>query len=338
MSNLNHFSILDVDMKLSIVSTMYYSAPYIQEFYERISKSAQEITDQYEIILVNDGSPDNSLEIALRLREQDSRVIVVDFSRNFGHHKAIMSGLSFAQGKEVFLIDIDLEEDPELLIDFHSKLQEAPDCDVVYSRKQTRRGPLHDRIFGYFFFRVVNFLSGEKMPTDVGRVRLMSNRYVQSLLRFREHEIYFSGILYATGYKWIPVTIEKRFKGSSTYNFWKKVDIIVNAITSFSNMPLRAIFAIGSFISILAGFYFIYNVTSQLFFKKLAGWTSVMASIWLLGGLTIMFLGTIGIYVAKIFIETKNRPYTIIRDVYGSNIRTCPTCGQACDTLPGHMH
>jgi len=167
-------------MELSIVTTMYHSAPYIEEFYERVSKAAKKITGDYEIIFVNDGSPDNALDIAVALHEKDSRVIVVDLSRNFGHHRAMMTGLGYARGEKVFLIDCDLEEEPELLATFHEKFTKDG-CDVVYGVQKTRKGGAFERITGNLFYTVFNRLSGIRMPHNLVTARLMSGRYVKSL-------------------------------------------------------------------------------------------------------------------------------------------------------------
>src|SRR5688572_1081690 len=125
-------------MKLSIITTLYYSAPYIQEFYERSIRAAEAITDDIEVVIVNDGSPDDALDIARRIYEQDRRVVVVDLSRNFGHHRAIMTGLAYCTGDLVFLIDCDLEEVPETLPFFHAALKNDPAADVVYSIQESR--------------------------------------------------------------------------------------------------------------------------------------------------------------------------------------------------------
>ena len=145
-------------MKLSIVTTLYYSAPYLQEFYARIKQAAETITDDYEIILVNDGSPDQSLETAVFLYNHDPHVKVIDLSRNFGHHKAAMTGLAHAVGELVFQIDVDLEEEPELLTKFY-EIFEASDADAVYGVQDKRKGGLVERATGWLFYTVFNLLS-----------------------------------------------------------------------------------------------------------------------------------------------------------------------------------
>lgn len=304
-------------MEISIVTTMYYSAPYLQEFYERISKSVKKITDDYEIIFVNDGSPDDSLDITLHLFENDEKVKIIDLSRNFGHHKALITGLSYACGEKIFLIDSDLEEEPELLELFYDRYIQEKDCDVVYGVQERRKGRFFERISGEIFYRFGNFISGFNMPRNTLIARLMSRRYVENLIQFTESELYIDGLYYLNGFKQIPVTVRKLFKGKTTYTLRKKVVMFINAITSLSNKPLLFIAYTGFCISSFTSIYILYLLINTIFFSKpIEGWTSLIVSTWFLSGIIILFLGLIGIYLSKIFIEIKNRPYTIIRDIY----------------------
>src|ERR1051325_3242957 len=163
-------------MRLSIVSTMYRSAPYLREFHARVSASARNITNDYEIILVNDGSPDESLELALELQKSDPRIRVVDLSRNFGHHAAMLMGLTHARGDWVFLIDGDLEEKPELLERFSAE-QEASGVDVVFGVQESRGDRWTQRWGAWLFYKFFNALSDYPLPEHLMTVRLMSRRY-----------------------------------------------------------------------------------------------------------------------------------------------------------------
>ncbi|HRO22654.1 MAG TPA: glycosyltransferase family 2 protein [Alcaligenes phenolicus] len=304
-------------MKLSIVATLYQSAPYINEFHERASATARRLVgDDYEIVLVNDGSPDNSLDLAIKLTERDSHVVVVDLSRNFGHHKAMMTGLAHAKGERVFLIDSDLEEEPEWLETFVQQMEQES-CDVVYGIQERRKGSWFERWSGQWFYRFFKALTGLALPENVVTARLMTRRYVNALLRHEEREVFMAGLWYITGFDQRPYVIKKHNTSETTYTFRRKMSLLVNSVTSFSNTPLVSIFYIGISISLFALAYIAYLVTHWLFLAKpLAGWTSVMASIWLLGGMIISFIGVVGIYLSKIFSETKQRPYTIVRQIY----------------------
>jgi len=307
-------------MKLSVVATLYQSAPYIEEFCGRASSAARELAgDDYELILVNDGSPDESLEIAIRLVEADAHVRVVDLSRNFGHHKAMMTGLAQSRGERVFLLDSDLEEEPEWLGVFARQMEEQ-DADVIYGVQEVRKGGAFERWSGRWFYGLFKAVTGLDLPENIVTARLMTRRYVQSLLRHEEREVFLAGLWHITGFTQRPCTIRKLSSSETTYTFRRKMSLLVNSVTSFSNAPLVAIFYIGIAIFGFSALYTGWLIISWMFLAKpLSGWTSVMASIWLLGGMVISFIGVVGIYLSKIFSETKRRPYTIIRQVYASS-------------------
>jgi putative glycosyltransferase len=303
-------------MYLSIVTTMYYSAPYLEEFYNRARDAAKKITEDFEIIFVNDGSPDNSLDIAVSLHEKDEKVKIIDLSRNFGHYKAIMTGLAHAKGELIFLIDCDLEEDVELLERFYDEYRKS-DADVIYGVQKARKGYLVERVSGSIYYTLFNLLSTHQIPRNVITLRLMSQKYVASLVEHRDKEAFLGGLCVITGFKQTPLVVHKHSKGSSTYTFWHKISVLVNSITSFSNKPLVFVFYLGSVIVAVSSIAAFRLIVRKLFFGDyLMGWPSLIVSIWLLGGLTIFCMGIIGIYLSKIFTETKDRPYTIIRRIY----------------------
>lgn len=304
-------------MKLSIVATLYQSSSYLQEFYYRCSVAARQwAQEDFEIILVNDGSPDDSLERAIEIAMSDAHVKVVDLSRNFGHHKAMMSGLAHAKGDFVFLIDSDLEEEPEYLNSFAEQLTHQS-CDVVYGVQEQRKGRWFERWSGRWFYQMFKALTGLALPENVITARLMSRRYVDALLMHTEREVFIAGLWHITGFVQLPQMVKKHSTSETSYTFRRKMAVLVNAVTSFSNAPLVSIFYIGLSISGLASLYCIYLIILWLCrAQTLSGWTSVMASIWLLGGMIISFIGVVGIYLSKIYSETKQRPYTIVRQVY----------------------
>jgi putative glycosyltransferase len=304
-------------VKLSIVTTLYQSSPYIEEFHLRSGEIARQLVgDDYEVILVNDGSPDDSLEKAVQLTKNDNHLVVIDLSRNFGHHKAMMTGLTKAKGERVFLIDSDLEEEPEWLLAF-AKQMNSKDCDVIYGVQERRKGKLIERLSGKWFYKLFNALTGMKIPENIVTARLMTKRYVEALTNHKEREVFMAGLWQITGFTQYPQTVNKHSSSNSTYTVSRKTTLIVDAITSFSSLPLIGIFYIGVFIFISSIIYILYLV---LFWwlspAPLSGWTSLIASIWFLGGAVISFIGLVGIYLAKIFSEVKQRPYTIIKNIY----------------------
>ena len=321
-------------MKLSIVTTLYLSEGHIQEFVERSkSVAADLVADQFEIILVNDGSPDGSLDLALELAADDPHLMVIDLSRNFGHHKAIFTGLAHACGEHIFLIDSDLEEDPAWLLAFWENMSQQA-CDVVFGVQTQRKGGPWEQFSGWIFYKLFNLLSGLNLPANIVTARLMTRRYVDALLLHKEREIAIGPLMLITGYKQVTHPITKLSTSPSTYTFRHKFAVMVDSVTSFSNKPLVWIFNIGLMIFLLACYYTLYLVVMRLFFATpLVGWTSVMASVWMLGGLIISFLGIIGIYLSKIFLETKQRPSTIIRAIHGS-----PRADRTPDSAPAQDH
>jgi putative glycosyltransferase len=303
-------------MHLSIVATLYRSAPYLEEFHARVSRAAAAATDNFELILVNDGSPDDSLQIAQRLLADDARIRIVDLARNFGHHKAMMTGLAHARGELVFLIDSDLEEEPELLPQFLDRMRTAQ-ADVVYGVQQARRGSLFEQVSGWLFFKIFNLLSDHHIPPNLVTVRLMSRRYVSALVAHRERETMIAGLWALTGFRQVPQPIIKHSKGQTSYGLRHKVSLLVTSITSFSDRPLVMIFYLGLCIGGSAALAAVYLVIRRLFFGvALPGWPSLIVSVWMLGGLMLISLGIVGIYLSRIFIETKQRPYTIIRQIH----------------------
>lgn len=303
-------------MKLSVVATLYRSAEYIETFHRRVTESVSKLTDDYEIILVNDGSPDDSLAVAVALGKRDKHVVVIDFSRNFGHHKAMMTGLSYAQGERVFLIDSDLEEEPEWLPEF-AKIMDETGCDAVYGVQKARKGGWFERVSGGLFWKTFRALTRIDFPENPTTARLMTRRFVDALLNFKEREIFIHGLWHITGFEQRALEVNKLSTSATTYSLSRKLALLTNSIVSFSNAPLMMIFQCGVVIFLLS-----FSISCWLILRWLwgahppAGWASVMISVWLLGGLIISFIGIVGIYLSKIYSETKQRPFTIVRDVY----------------------
>lgn len=305
-------------MKISVVSTLYKSEKTLPRFYELISKEIKKISSKsYEIILVNDGSPDSSLAIAQRIARKDRHLSVVELSRNFGHHQAIMTGLTFARGALVFLIDSDLEENPAWLCAFYKTLIKEK-WDVVYGVAKLRKGTAFEKLSGAFFYRIFRFVTDLNQPNNICTARLMSRDYVRALLMHKEREINFGGICLITGFRQFAQQVDKKDISPTSYSFTKKISHFVNAITSFSDKPLIFIFYAGTFLSISAVLYIAYLLYRYLFVASPPdGYTSIMASIWLFSSLVILLNGVQGIYLSKIYLESKKRPLSIIKSVTG---------------------
>lgn len=305
-------------MKLSIVTTLYQSSRYIEEFHRRVTSAAREITDDYELIFVNDGSPDDSLEVAKKLLARDHHIVIVDLSRNFGHHRAMMTGLERARGEFVFLIDVDLEECPENLTPFWDYLVAHPEADVVIGESQKRKqGGFTRRLASSWFYDLFNFLSYIKISNRELVSRLMRRTYVESLISYQERELFIPGIWAHAGYNQHYLPAEKTFDGNSTYTLRRKLTMVVDAVTSFSAKPLLMVFYTGIVFVITATFVILYVIVQKLLFGySVVGWASLVAILFFIGGVTIFSLGVVGIYIAKIYTEVKQRPTSIVKTIY----------------------
>jgi putative glycosyltransferase len=303
-------------VRLSIVATLYRSSPTIDEFYRRVMAAAEPITRDIELVLVNDGSPDDSLERALALHRADPRVIVVDLSRNFGHHKAMMTGLAHASGDQVFLIDCDLEEEPELLTGFQARLARG-DCDVVFGVQEARRGGLVERVSGSLFFSLVDALSDQPIPRNTVVARLMTRDYVRALVRHRDREFLIAHLWQVTGFRQVALPIRKLAHSPSTYSLSMRIEMAVKFLTTTSTKLLYFILYTGVVIFALSLLTIMYYISRYLLSGVgVSGYTSLIVSIWFFGGLTTLILGVLGIYVANIISETKRRPYTVVREIH----------------------
>jgi putative glycosyltransferase len=305
-------------VKLSIVTTLYHSAPSIEEFYRRVMAAAEPISRDIELIIVNDGSPDNSLELALAIHELDPRVVVVDLSRNFGHHKAMMTGLAYARGDVVLLIDSDLEENPELISQFYQRLEQG-DCDVVYGVQKSRRGGVFERVSGFIYYTLVEWLSDDPIPRNHVVMRIMKRDYVRALIRHRDREFAIVHLWQLTGFRQVPITIEKLSRSPTTYSLARRIKMAVHFLTTTSTKLLYIILYAGLVmfsLSVLMVLYYLGRyVTTGI---SVDGYTSLIVSIWLLGGFLTLAVGVISIYIANLLQETKRRPYTIVRQVHRS--------------------
>ena len=314
-------------MKLSIVSTMYRSSPYLAEFSTRIAHAAEQITNDYELIFVNDGSPDDSLAVALQLQVENPKIQIVDLSRNFGHHAAIVAGIEYAQGDYVFLIDCDLEEQPEWLSLFERQI-ELSNADVVFGVQQTRVASKTSNFLGSLFWKSLNVMSNVKIPHNPMTCRLMKRDYVDALLSVGDRVLYLAGVFAWTGFKQQSLYLIKTPRPSqhkSTYNLSRRLLQAADSFSSFSVAPLSLIFMMGSFIWFASIFYGIYLLAQKILKPEMvvSRFTSMMLSIWFLSGFIIIALGIIGLYIAKIFQEVKRRPLFITRKIYKGNEHEC---------------
>lgn len=306
------------EIELSIVTSLYKSRRYIRDFYSQACRVADHLNVSIEIIFVNDGSPDDSLDLALDIHRSDPRVKVIDLSRNFGHHRALMTGFAYSSGKLIYVTDADLEESMDFLGICYDRMQKG-DCDVVYGYQVHRKGQFFERLTGGLFWRLFNFFSSLKLPRNLVIARLMTRRYMLSLLQHRESDPFIAGLWMLTGYVQVGCPIVKTSAGTTSYSLRKRLSQTITSISSFSARPLLLSAIVGSGICAIAFLLVVYLVARWLLFgNTVEGWTSAMISVWIVGGANLLFIGLVGLYISKIFTEVKRRPNAIVRAVYGN--------------------
>lgn len=302
-------------MKLSVVTSMYKSEAFVKGFHAAMSKIAEQVTDDVEFIFVDDGSPDRSTAIVEELIRIDPRVRLIQFSRNFGHSPAMLAGMSKARGDLIFTADIDLEDPPELLARFHELMTADPTIQSVYGFMSRRQGTLFERVSGKVFYTGMRLLSQDPIPHQTWS-RLMTRQYLDSVLEYTEYHLYWSGIFHVVGFRQVGVPVVRSKTGVTSYNYAKKFDLALSALTSFSTGPLYLIFLIGLCTCIVSFMGAIYLIWVRLTGHLVPGWASIIVSVLLMGGLTNLSIGLIGFYVGRIFIQSKNRPrYFIAREL-----------------------
>jgi len=315
-----HTPSISVRPAISIVSTMYRSRSFLERFLAECLEAVKLVgSPSFEIVLVNDGSPDDSLEYAVTATKAIPELVVVDLSRNFGHHYAMQAGLQQARGERVFLIDSDLEVSPLTLAEFKAK-QDATGADVVYGYQEARKGGMFEKASGGLFYTAFNLLSDTKIPPNLATERIMTRRYVDALLRLGDHNLFMAGMMSWAGFRQIGMPLKKtQREGASTYTLLRRVKLMVNAVSSFSVLPLTWLFNIGVSITLISFLFLAYLLGRKILFDDaMIGYTSLMGLMALSLGITTTSMGLIGIYLGKVFSQVQNRPTYIIKDIYGN--------------------
>ena len=304
--------------QLSIVSTMYRSRPFLETFLAECQEAFAAIgCDDFELILVNDGSPDDSVDYAIQRRQDIPQLVVVDLSRNFGHHQALQAGLRFASGASVFLMDCDLEVRPGTLAAFVARQRETG-ADLVFGYQQTRKGGWLERISGALFWKGINALSDVRIPENVLTERIMSRRFVDALLSLGDYNLFMGGMMSWTGFLQVGIPVDKvQREGRSSYTLVRRLQLMVNAISSFSSKPLIWLFNVGVLITLVSFSYVLYLVFCKFAFgDTLLGFTSMMGLMAMSLGILTTALGLVGIYLGKVFNQVQSRPTYIVKDIY----------------------
>lgn len=303
----------------SLVVPVYNEAPNVGPFYERVARVMQGLGEPYEIIFVNDGSQDDTLERILALAGEDPRVKVIDLSRNFGKEIALTAGIDYATGEAVIPIDADLQDPPELIPELVAKWREG--YDVVYATRREREGEgWLKRATAHLFYRVVEKIAPIKIPRDTGDFRLMSRPVVEALKRLRERNRFMKGLFTWVGFKQTAVYYrrERRHAGKTKWNYWKLWNFALEGITSFSYLPLQFATYFGLTVALFAFIYALFIVIRTLLFgRDVPGYPSLITVILFLGGVQLFAIGILGEYIGRIYSEVKQRPLYIVRGRYG---------------------
>jgi putative glycosyltransferase len=307
-------------MKLSIVTTLYKSRIFLEEFISATLETVAklDIVD-YEILFVNDGSPDDSLNYLLETKKIYPQIKIIDLSRNFGHHYAMQVGLKYALGEYIFLIDNDLEVHPRFLIDCYDELNRNKELDVVYGYQENRKGNLIENIGGSIFWNILNKISDIEIPKNMLTERLMRKQFVDSLLTLRDYNLFLGGMMHWVGFNQKGLLVNKQIRtGNSTYNLKRRAELMIDALTSFSGKPLQYLFYLGLFITASSFLMIVYIAAKKIIYGNTIqlGWSSIVAVNVLILGIISTFLGLIGIYIFKIYKQVQNRPNAIIKSIY----------------------
>ena len=302
--------------RLSIVTTLYRSEATIAEFVRRVLGAVERFAGTVELIVVDDGSPDNAALVVREIVDRDPRVRLVQLSRNFGHHRAMLAGLEQATGDLIFLIDSDLEEPPELLEDMLRVIELNP-VDCLYGVQSKRKGSAFERISGRAFYWIFGALSEVQMPENVSTLRLMTRRYVDSLLQFRDKNPVFVPLSLLAGYPQAPFKFTKTSTSKTTYSLRRRISLALHMLTAFSGRPLQVMFFLSVMLAAFGLAFGAYVVVRALLGTVQDGWSSLMAVIVFFFSLNAVFTGLIGLYVKQVLEEVKDRPRSVIQEVYG---------------------
>lgn len=303
------------NIHISAVIPVYGNDLVLDELCIRLKKALSSITNKFEILLVNDASPDNAWQKITLLVQKDKRIKGINLSRNFGQHHAITAGLDYVSGDWVVVLDCDLQDKPEEIIKFYKKAQEG--YDVVVGRRVNRKDNIFIKLTSKLFYAVFNYLTEQQLDNRVANFGIYSKKVINAVRNYREKDRSFGLLVILVGFSRVVIDIEHGFRvrGKSSYTFNKRVNLAIDHVLSHSNKPLKLSIKLGFFISFVSFLYTILLVIKYFSFAEpVSGWTSIMVSIYFLSGLLISVIGIVGLYVGKIYSEIKNRPLYIVDD------------------------
>lgn len=305
-------------IKYSIIIPVFNEEQVIEHTYERLKIVMDSTGETYELLFINDGSRDSTVDILKRLGETDNHIKVIDFSRNFGHQIAITAGMDFAKGDAVIIIDADLQDPPELILEMIEKWKSG--YDVVYAKRTARKGEtFFKKQTAALFYRTLRAMTDIEIPIDTGDFRLIDRKVCEQMQNVHEKNRFVRGLVSWVGFKQTAVEYERdeRYAGETKYPLKRMLKLSIDGITSFSYKPLKMANYLGVALSSIGFIYMLVVLYQKLFTKTtITGWSSIIVIQLFFSGIILMMLGVVGEYIGRIYDEAKNRPLYIVRDVY----------------------
>jgi len=303
----------------SVVAPVFNEEETLPHFYERLAAVMDQLGQPWELVLINDGSQDASYTVMRALHDRDPRVTAVDFSRNFGHQIAISAGLDQATGQAVIIIDSDLQDPPEVIPNLIARWQAG--AEVVYAQRRKRTGETRFKLLtAKAFYRLIGHITAVDIPRDTGDFRLLDRNVVNALVVMREHHRFMRGLSAWVGFRQeaVPYDRQERFAGITKYPLAKMVRFSVDAITSFSHVPLQLATSFGFVLAGLSLVGILVAVVLRITHGAIVGQASTLILVLFLGGVQLIFLGVIGEYLGRIYDEVRARPLYVVREILGA--------------------
>ncbi len=302
-------------IEISVITPVYGCKDCIYEFYFRVNKSITSISSNFEIIYVDDASPDKPWEVLTQICQNDKRVKAIELARNFGQHYAITAGLEHATGKWIVVMDCDLQDKPEEIPNLYKKAQEG--FDIVLAQRKERKDGYFRKLFSIWFYKLLGFLTDTKQDHTIANFGIYNTEVIKSVMEMKDAIRYFPAMIQWVGFNSATLVVDhsERYTGKTTYNLKQLLKLGTNVVLSFSEKPLILVARFGLFVSIvsfIAGIIFLIKYFSGQI--KVLGFTSLILSIWFLSGVIIFILGIIGLYLGKTFDRVKDRPLYIIKN------------------------
>ncbi len=304
---------------LSLVIPIYNEKILINELATRVVKAIELFTTNYEIIFVDDGSTDGSLEALLSFHKENNHIKVLRLSKNFGHQSAFTAGLEYTKGDYIAMMDGDLQDPPELLADMYQKIH-AENFDIISGKRTGRKGKSGLSIYTWLFHQIYSSLAGLKNIENTGNFSMMTRNALNAMLSMKEKNRYLPGLRSFIGYThgYVEYIRDDRYRGKSKMSFYKLMILAADAIFAFSRFPIRfciVLGIIGTIVFMVAGLYVLIAKATGI---ALFGWSSTMLSIYFLGSIQLIFMGIVGEYVYRIYKESQNRPLYFVKDFYSN--------------------